>query len=261
MFVDSIVAIVILVPIFFPIASQVGVHPIHLGIIVTLQAAIASISPPFGCNIFTACAIFDQPFLKVVRRLPAYLLILIIISLLIILFPQIEVKFDIDANGIVHVSAKDLGTGKKQEITIQSSSGLSDEEIEKMINEAEKYAEEDKKIKEKVEAKNHADAMIYQTEKTLKESEGKIDKADKDNIENAKKDLQEAIKSDNIEEIKAKTEKLSQALYAATAKMYQQNAGNQAENQGTGQGSNQGTAKDDVVDADYEVVDDDDKNN
>jgi molecular chaperone DnaK len=175
--------------------------------------------------------------------------------------PQIEVKFDIDANGIVHVSAKDLGTGKKQEITIQSSSGLSDEEIEKMINEAEKYAEEDKKIKEKVEAKNHADAMIYQTEKTLKESEGKIDKADKDNIENAKKDLQEAIKSDNIEEIKAKTEKLSQALYAATAKMYQQNAGNQAENQGTGQGSNQGTAKDDVVDADYEVVDDDDKNN
>jgi C4-dicarboxylate transporter DctM subunit len=90
MFVDSIVAIVILVPIFFPIASQVGVHPIHLGIIVTLQAAIASISPPFGCNIFTACAIFDQPFLKVVRRLPAYLLILIIISLLIILFPQIS---------------------------------------------------------------------------------------------------------------------------------------------------------------------------
>jgi len=90
MFVDSIVAIVILTPIFFPVAIAAGIHPIHLGIIVTLQAAIASISPPFGCNIFTACAIFDRPFLKVVRRLPAYLIMLIIISVLIIVFPQIS---------------------------------------------------------------------------------------------------------------------------------------------------------------------------
>lgn len=90
MFVDSIVAIVILTPIFFPVAIAAGIHPIHLGIIVTLQAAVASISPPFGCNIFTACAIFDKPFLKVVRRLPAYLIMLIIISVLIIVFPQIS---------------------------------------------------------------------------------------------------------------------------------------------------------------------------
>ncbi len=90
MFVDSIVAIVILTPIFFPMAMQAGVHPIHLGIIVTLQAAIASISPPFGCNIFTACAVFDVPFLTVVRRLPAYLIMLVIISALIIFFPQLS---------------------------------------------------------------------------------------------------------------------------------------------------------------------------
>ncbi|WP_207902052.1 TRAP transporter large permease [Tissierella praeacuta] len=90
MFVDSIVAIVILTPIFFPLAIQAGVHPIHLGIIITLQAALASISPPFGCNIFTACAIFDKPFLNVVRRLPAYLIMLVIISALIIFFPQLS---------------------------------------------------------------------------------------------------------------------------------------------------------------------------
>lgn len=93
MFVDSIVAIVILTPIFFPIAIQAGIHPIHLGIIVTLQAAIASISPPFGCNIFTACAIFDQPFYNVVKRLPAYLIMLIIVSLLIVFVPQISLVF------------------------------------------------------------------------------------------------------------------------------------------------------------------------
>ncbi|SHE63401.1 TRAP transporter, DctM subunit [Tissierella praeacuta DSM 18095] len=90
MFVDSIVAIVILTPIFFPLAIQAGVHPIHLGVIITLQAALASISPPFGCNIFTACAIFDKPFLNVVRRLPAYLIMLVIISALIIFFPQLS---------------------------------------------------------------------------------------------------------------------------------------------------------------------------
>ncbi len=90
MFVDSIVAIVILTPIFFPLAVQAGIHPVHLGIIVTLQAAIASVSPPFGCNIFTACAIFDRPFLMVVKRLPAYLIMLIIISAIIIFVPQVS---------------------------------------------------------------------------------------------------------------------------------------------------------------------------
>lgn len=171
--------------------------------------------------------------------------------------PQIEVKFDIDANGIVHVSAKDLGTGKQQEITIQASSGLSEDEINKMVEEAQKYAEEDKKLKEKVEAKNLADATIYQAEKTVKESEGKIDQEDLYNIEKAKNDLQEAVKSDNIEEIKRKTEALSQAIYAASSKMYEK-ASQGAQHQGDHAQETQG-AKDDVVDADYEVVDDKDK--
>lgn len=171
--------------------------------------------------------------------------------------PQIEVKFDIDANGIVHVSAKDLGTGKQQEITIQSSSGLSEHDINKMVEEAQKYAEEDKKFKEKVEAKNQADAIIYQAEKTIKESEGKIDQEGLYSIEKAKNDLQEAVKSDNIEEIKRKTEALSQAIYAASSKMYEK-ASQGAQNQGDHAQDTQG-AKDDVVDADYEVVDDKDK--
>lgn len=171
--------------------------------------------------------------------------------------PQIEVKFDIDANGIVHVSAKDLGTGKQQEITIQSSSGLSEHDINKMVEEAQKYAEEDKKFKEKVEAKNQADAIIYQAEKTIKESEGKIDQEGLYSIEKAKNDLQEAVKSDNIEEIKRKTEALSQAIYAASSKMYEK-ASQGAQNQGDHAQETQG-AKDDVVDADYEVVDDKDK--
>ena len=171
--------------------------------------------------------------------------------------PQIEVKFDIDANGIVQVSAKDLGTGKQQEITIKSSSGLSDTDINKMVEDAEKYAEEDKKFKEKVEAKNQADAAIYQAEKTIKESEGKIDQEGLYSIEKAKNDLQEAVKSDNIEEIKRKTEALSQAIYAASSKMYEK-ASQGAQNQGDHAQETQG-AKDDVVDADYEVVDDKDK--
>ncbi len=168
--------------------------------------------------------------------------------------PQIEVKFDIDANGIVQVSAKDLGTGKQQEITIQSSSGLSDEEIERMVRDAEKFAEEDKKLKEKVEAKNQADAIIYQAEKTIKESKDKLDQQEIDNIENAKKDLQEAIKSDNIEEIKEKTEKLSQAMYAVAEKIYKQSGAQNAQGDNAEQS---GKKDDDVVDADYEVVDDD----
>lgn len=170
--------------------------------------------------------------------------------------PQIEVKFDIDANGIVHVSAKDLGTGKHQEITIKSTSGLADDEINRMVEDAEKHAEEDKKLKEKVETKNLADATIYQAEKTVKDSEGKIDKEDVDKIGAAKNDLQEAVKSDNIEDIKSKTEALSQAIYAASTKMYEK-ASQENKQEGNAEGAQE--AKDDVVDADYEVVNDEDK--
>ncbi|MEW6623578.1 MAG: molecular chaperone DnaK [Bacillota bacterium] len=169
--------------------------------------------------------------------------------------PQIEVKFDIDANGIVHVSAKDLGTGKQQEITIKSSSGLKDDEIQRMVHEAEKFAEEDKKLREKVETKNQADAMIYQAEKTIKEAGDKASKEDLFNIESAKNDLQEAVKSDNIEAMKAKIEKLSEAIYALGSKMYQNTTG---ENAGPGGADTGKEPKDDVVDADYEVVDDKD---
>ena len=168
--------------------------------------------------------------------------------------PQIEVKFDIDANGIVQVSAKDMGTGKQQEITIQSSSGLSDADINKMVEDAEQYAEEDKKFKEKIEVKNQADAAIYQAEKTVKESEGKISQEDIYSIEQAKNDLQAAVTSDNIEETKKKTEALSQAIYAATSKMYEQSSGEAQGQEGHAEGAQE--AKDDVVDADYEVVDD-----
>ena len=168
--------------------------------------------------------------------------------------PQIEVKFDIDANGIVQVSAKDLGTGKQQEITIQSSSGLSDADINKMVNDAEQYAEEDKKFKEKIDAKNHADAAIYQAEKTVKESEGKIEQEDILNIEQAKNDLQAAVTADNLEDMKKKTEALSQAVYAATSKMYEKTSQEAQGQEEQGEGAQE--AKDDVVDADYEVVDD-----
>lgn len=172
--------------------------------------------------------------------------------------PQIEVKFDIDANGIVHVSAKDLGTGKQQQITITSSSGLSEEEIQEMIKKAEAHAEEDRARKERAEAKNQADSLIYQTEKTLKDFAGKIDSADEEKIKQAKGELEAALSSENVEQIKQKSEALSQALYAVTTKIYQQ-AGPQQDSANPGAGS-QGTAQDDnVVDADYEVVDDDQK--
>ena len=169
--------------------------------------------------------------------------------------PQIEVKFDIDANGIVHVSAKDLGTGKQQEITITNSGGLDDKEIDRMMKEAEKYAEEDRKRKEKVEAMNQADSLIYQAEKTLKDFADKLDSNDKDNINKAKKELQAAVKSEDVEQIKAKSESLSQAIYAVSSKIYQstQTAGGQS-GQAGGQG---GASNDNVVDADYEVVDED----
>ncbi|MFU0799707.1 MAG: molecular chaperone DnaK [Xylanivirga thermophila] len=172
--------------------------------------------------------------------------------------PQIEVTFDIDANGIVHVSAKDLGTGKEQHVTITASSNLSDEEIDKAVKEAEKFAEEDKKRKEEIEVKNQADSLVYNTEKTIKEMGDKIDQADKDRIQSEIDATKEAINQNDLEKMKAATEKLTQVSYEVFGKIYQQqaqeNPGAQGENSAAGNGSNN---DDDVVDADYEVVDDD----
>ncbi|TCS83744.1 molecular chaperone DnaK [Tepidibacillus fermentans] len=169
--------------------------------------------------------------------------------------PQIEVTFDIDANGIVNVSAKDLGTGKSQKITITSSSGLSQEEIERMVKEAESHAEEDRKRKEEVEIRNQADSMIYQTEKTLKDLEGKIDKAEIDKANEAKEALKKALEGNNIEEIKAANEKLAGIVQQLSVKLYEQA---QAQNaQGTT--NNQSQNKENVVDVDYEEVKDDKK--
>ena len=176
--------------------------------------------------------------------------------------PQIEVSFDIDANGIVHVTAKDLGTGKEQKITIASSSGLSEDEINKMVQDAEKHAEEDKKKKEEVEAKNNADHMIYQTEKLLKENGDKLQPSDKSEIESKMSALKSAVESNNTDNIKRATDdlqaawsKASEALYKqAGAQQGQADAGQQQTQQNTNQDS--GRKDDGVVDADYEVVDD-----
>ncbi|MBC7342163.1 MAG: molecular chaperone DnaK [Clostridia bacterium] len=177
--------------------------------------------------------------------------------------PQIEVKFDIDANGIVHVSAKDLATGKEQAITITSSSGLSEQEIQRMIKDAEAYAEEDKKRKEEAETRNQADAMVYQTTKTLKDLEGKIDKEDVEKITKARDELQKALEGKDINLIRQKSEALSQALYTVTTKVYQkaqaqggQAAGGAGAAGGPGAGQATGTegpGSGNVTDADYEV--------
>ena len=176
--------------------------------------------------------------------------------------PQIEVTFDIDANGIVNVSAKDMGTGKSQQITITSSTKLSDDEIKAKVKEAEQYAEEDKKRKEEVEVKNQAEALIYETEKNMKELEGSLSEQEKNDITAAKDELQSALNAGNIDDIKAKTEALTQQFHTISAKMYQQA---QAQQQAAGgAGPDMGAADagaapggDNVVDADYEVVDDD----
>jgi molecular chaperone DnaK len=160
--------------------------------------------------------------------------------------PQIEVTFDIDANGIVNVTAKDQGSGREQKITITSSTSMSEEEIERKVKEAEQYAEEDKKKKDAIEVKNHAESLVYQARKTM--DEAKIEGDEKAKMEEKIKALEEAIKSDNTEEIKAKTEELSESIYSMSEQLYKNaNAGQQ------GQDHNQ---DDDVMDADYEVVDD-----
>lgn len=175
--------------------------------------------------------------------------------------PQIEVKFDIDANGIVNVSAKDMATGNEQKITITSSSGLSEQDIEQMVKDAETHAAEDQKRKEEAEAKNQADSLVYQAEKTIKDFGDKADKALVDKVQKAADDLKEAIKGGNIEEIKSKSEALTTPLYELTSAMYQAQGAPGAEGAGPGPsaGAGQANDKDNVVDADYQVVDEDEK--
>ncbi|AMP20658.1 molecular chaperone DnaK [endosymbiont 'TC1' of Trimyema compressum] len=166
--------------------------------------------------------------------------------------PQIEVTFDIDANGILNVSAKDKGTGKEQKITITGSTGLSDEEIDKMAKDAEKYAEEDRKKKESIELKNEADSLIYQGDKLLADNGDKVSDEDKTKFEEAKKSLQEALTKDDAETIKSEKEKIQKVLEDIGAKIYQQ-----AEKDSQGQeGAKQ---EEDVVDAEY-TAEDKDKN-
>lgn len=178
--------------------------------------------------------------------------------------PQIQVTFDIDANGIVHVSAKDLGTGKEQKIDITSSSGLSDEEIEKMQQDAKAHEAEDKKRKEAVTAKNNAEALVYQAEKTVKEIGDKGDAAKVKEVNDAIAKLKETLKGDDTEKIKADAEALTKPLHELTEKLYQQAQQAQQAAQGAAgqQQSQQGAqhkADSDTVDADYKVVDDDKK--
>ena len=168
--------------------------------------------------------------------------------------PKIEVTFNIDANGIVNVKAKDLGTGKEQAITITSSSGLSDEEIDRMVKEAETHAAEDKAKKEEVEVKNNADNLVYQAEKAVKDFEGKADAAQLEAVKKATETLKASIESGDIEKIKADSEALTAPLYELSSKMYEQ-----AQAQGEQAGQEAPKQDDNVVDADYTVVDEDKK--
>ncbi|MBI9099969.1 MAG: molecular chaperone DnaK [Spirochaetaceae bacterium] len=178
--------------------------------------------------------------------------------------PQIEVTFDIDANGIVHVSAKDLGTGKEQKIRIESSSGLNEEEIEKMVKDAEINAEADKSMKEAAEAKNTADNLIYSTDKSLKDFGDKVSEEDRSKIEAAKEELKKALESGDIEQIKSKTEELGQASHKLAEEMYKAQAAEAGAQGAPGDGGGEQTGGDsqdnkksdeNAEDADFEVVD------
>ena len=184
--------------------------------------------------------------------------------------PQIEVAFDIDANGITHVSAKDLATGKEQSIVIKSSGGLGEEEVEKMVKDAESHAEEDKKKKEAIEAHNQLDSLIYTTEKSLKDHGDKIDSSEKSKIQSALDEAKKALEANDIEQIKKASESLQQAAHKLAEVMYQQaskqqqaGAGEQAQAGGPEAGPKQENKKsekeEDVIDADYKVEDDDKK--
>ena len=175
--------------------------------------------------------------------------------------PQIEVTFDIDANGIVNVSAKDLGTGNAQHITITSSSNMSKEDIEKAVKEAEQYAAEDAKIKEKVEVRNQADQMVYQAEKTLNEVGDKVPESEKEPIRAGVEKLKETLKGEDTDAIKAATEELTQLFYKMSEKLYQQQAPQGDPNMGGQQPGGDPNGGQQYYDADYKVVDDDDQNN
>lgn len=177
--------------------------------------------------------------------------------------PQIEVSFDIDANGIVNVSAKDLGTGKEQKITITASSGLSDEDIEKMVKDAEAHAEEDRKKKEAVELRNQADTLVYTVDKTLKDLGDKVAGEDKTRVEAARDELKQALEGDDLEAIKVKTDALNNVLHEVSTKVYQAQAADQAggadassQSGANGEGA---AAEDDVVDADFTVSEEESK--
>ena len=174
--------------------------------------------------------------------------------------PQIEVTFDIDANGIVNVSAKDLGTGNAQHITITSSSNMSKEDIEKAVKEAEQYAAEDAKIKEKVEVRNQADQMVYQAEKTLNEVGDKVPESEKEPIRAGVEKLKETLKGEDTDAIKAATEELTQLFYKMSEKLYQQQAPQGDPNMGGQQPGGDPNGGQQYYDADYKVVDDDDQN-
>ncbi|WP_339214605.1 molecular chaperone DnaK [Ornithinibacillus sp. FSL M8-0202] len=169
--------------------------------------------------------------------------------------PQIEVSFDIDANGIVNVRAKDMGTNKEQSITIKSSSGLSDEEVERMVQEAEENAEADKKRREEVELRNEAEQLIFTTDKTLKDLADKVSDEEKQKAEAAKEELKKAVEGNDLDEIKAKKEALQEQVQQLSVKLYEQMAqANQAGQEDAAQNTS-----DDVVDADYQEVDDEEK--
>ncbi len=170
--------------------------------------------------------------------------------------PQIEVTFDIDANGIVHVSARDLGTGNEQQVTITASANLSEDDIKKAVKDAEQYAGEDKKRKEEVEQRNHADSLVYQTEKTLKDLGDKVSADDKSRIEAEVAAVKKTLEGGSAEEIKRATEKLTEVSYEVFGKVYQQSAPNQG---AEGHTNSSASHDDNVVDAEYEVVDDDKK--
>ena len=191
--------------------------------------------------------------------------------------PQVEVTFDIDANGIVHVAAKDLGTGKEQKIRIESSSGLSESEVDRMVKEAEANADADKKEREKIDTRNEADSFIYTTEKSLKDLGDKVNAAEKDQIEAAIAALKKELSGDNVEAIKAKTEELKQVSYKIMEEVYKQqaasgqgapdghdggasgSAGGSAGGENFSGSAKKGPNKGSADDVDYEVVNDDDK--
>ena len=181
--------------------------------------------------------------------------------------PQIEVTFDIDANGIINVKAKDLGTGKEQKLTISASTKLSDSDIKRMVQEAKEHEEEDKKKKEEIEIKNHADSLIYTSEKTISELGDKLSKEQKDKVEKSLKKAKDSLKKDNMEEIKSTTEELQRVMqeigtkiYEEASKKYNEEKGKGHEHKHSGEDSDENKReenddKDDAIDADYEVKD------